>query len=209
MAHTLINIGSAQLTVQQFPDEQLVDDCVRECVDCETPLLTKKPRIFIYGRESHQQRNVGFFREFDPTIPGDDVIKGYHYSHQVMPAQQFTPSLKKLLDEVNSIYEAQFNSVLINEYENGLNEIHAHCDDEVGIDPIAGVVAISWGAVRIFRIKTKNSGENKAVKVLDVPTTPYGLIQMSGNFQEVFTHEIPIQKKVLGPRVSFTFRRFD
>lgn len=186
-----------------------MDDCVRDCVHCETPLLKKKPRVFVCGRERNQQRNVGFFREFDPTILGDDVIKGYAYSHQIMPAQNFPPSLKKLLEEVNRIYEANFNSVLINEYENGRDEINAHSDDEVGIDPIAGVVAISWGAARIFRIKTKPSGENKAVKVLDVQTTPYSLIQMSGNFQEEFTHEIPKQLKVLEPRVSFTFRKFD
>jgi len=30
---------------------------------------------------------------------------------------------------------------------------------------------------------------------------------MGGNFQKLYTHEIPIQKKIKESRISFTFRK--
>ena len=35
----------------------------------------------------------------------------------------------------------------------------------------------------------------------------YSMLQMGGDFQKEFTHEIPIEKKVKEPRISFTFRK--
>ena len=43
--------------------------------------------------------------------------------------------------------------------------------------------------------------------MVDIPTESYDMIQMSGNFQKEFLHEIPIEKKVKEGRYSFTFRR--
>ncbi len=110
-----------------------------------------------------------------------------------------------LLEEVNRITGGEYNSILVNEYMNGLDTIGTHSDSEQGIDTNAGVTAISWGAVRKFRIRSKI---DKSI-VANIPTTPYSLMQMKGDFQVHFTHEIPIETKVLEPRVSFTFRKFD
>jgi len=44
-------------------------------------------------------------------------------------------------------------------------------------------------------------------KVRDIPLESYSVIQMSGDFQKEFTHEVPVQKKVLEERISFTFRK--
>jgi hypothetical protein len=43
--------------------------------------------------------------------------------------------------------------------------------------------------------------------VKDIPTVPFQIIHMAGNFQKEFIHEIPIEKKVKGGRYSFTFRK--
>ena len=43
--------------------------------------------------------------------------------------------------------------------------------------------------------------------IIDIPTNSYELMHMGGKFQEEFTHEIPIQKKVKEERYSFTFRK--
>ena len=187
--------------MQQLPDEVLIDRCVEEA----RPKLQHRPPIMVYGRWCTQPRDVGFFRFYDVTIPGDDVIKGYHYSGQVMSAQLLPASLQALLDSVNEITGANYNSILVNEYMNGLDTIGAHSDSEIGIDPSAGVTAISWGAVRNFRIRAKI---DKSI-VANIPTTPYSLMQMKGDFQALFTHEIPTERKVKGSRVSFTFRKFD
>lgn len=146
------------------------------------------------GKPCRQQRNVGFF---------SDTSAGYRYSGQFMAAQPLGPELGALLDLIKLRYDAAFNGILVNHYLNGNDTIGAHSDDESALSPGAGVVAVSWGAQRIFRIR------DRATKkiVIDVPMRAYDLIQMGGDFQKEFTHEVPRQKKVLGDRMSFTFRR--
>ena len=61
----------------------------------------------------------------------------------------------------------------------------------------------SYGVTRKFRIRDKMNSKI----VLDVPTSSNNLLIMGGDFQKEFTHEIPLEKKVKGSRISFTFRR--
>jgi alkylated DNA repair dioxygenase AlkB len=96
----------------------------------------------------------------------------------------------------------QFNGILVNKYIDGNDYIGAHSDDEIGLDGI-GVVAISYGSERIFRIRNKN---DKTI-VCDELTTHCGILHMGGNFQKLYTHEIPMQKKIKESRISFTFRK--
>ena len=92
---------------------------------------------------------------------------------------------------------------MINKYDGGSEYLSKHSDDETGLDPRVGVVAISYGAVRKFRIRDKKTGKI----VMDIPTESNKMIQMYGHFQKEFTHEIPVEKKVNGVRYSFTFRK--
>jgi alkylated DNA repair dioxygenase AlkB len=156
-------------------------------------LLHVKPEIKLYGKILHQNRSVGFF--------SNESI-GYKYSNQISKSIPLTPGLTKLLHEINVKYGAQFNGILINKYDGGSDYIGAHSDDESGLDPV-GVVAISYGVPRIFRIRDKVT--KKIVQ--DYQTISNGILFMKGDFQKKYTHEIPIQKKVLGIRYSFTFRR--
>ena len=100
------------------------------------------------------------------------------------------------------MFKADFNGVLVNLYENGLDSIGSHSDDEKYLDPI-GVVCISWGESRIFRIRNKKTKEI----IADIPTESGKIIIMGGDFQKEFTHEIPCEKNKKNPRVSFTFRK--
>jgi alkylated DNA repair dioxygenase AlkB len=168
-------------------------DLLAICVDEVREKLLKKPEIVVYGRVVNQKRNVGFF---------SDTSKGYYYSGKLARSQPLTENLQTLLEMVNGIYGAEFNGILINEYENGSDYISPHSDDERNLDKI-GVVAVSFGAVRIFRIRDKFT---KAI-VEDIKMLSGQLLHMGGDFQKEFTHEIPVEKKVKEPRYSFTFRR--
>jgi alkylated DNA repair dioxygenase AlkB len=55
----------------------------------------------------------------------------------------------------------------------------------------------------MFRIRDKK--DNKVV--FEMSTKHCGIIHMGGNFQKLYTHEIPIQKNITEPRISFTFRK--
>ena len=107
-----------------------------------------------------------------------------------------------LLTQINQIFGANYNGILVNKYKSGEDYISAHSDDEKNLDN-TGVVVISYGATRKFRIRDKKTKEI----VKDFPLISYSMLQMSGKFQQEFTHEIPIEKKIKDERISFTFRK--
>ena len=88
----------------------------------------------------------------------------------------------------------------MNEYVDGNDTIGEHSDDEKGLGE-SGVVGISMGATRKFRLRNKATKEKT-----DIFMTDGMILQMGGNFQKEFTHEIPREAKVKEKRVSFTFR---
>lgn len=177
-------------TSRTFSDSESL---ILKCVDEIQGKLIERPKIVVYGKECHQHRNIGFF---------SDTSIGYRYSGQIAHSQPLTPALKELLETVNRIYGAGFNGILLNQYMNGEDTISAHSDDERALDPV-GVVCLSHGAERLFRIKNKETKKT----VCDERMKSGLLYHMGGDFQKEFTHEIPQEKKVTGMRYSFTFRR--
>ena len=106
------------------------------------------------------------------------------------------------MTKINERFGTKYNGILINRYNGGKNYISDHSDDEKNIDE-GGVIAISHGAVRKFRIRDKLT---KKI-IMDIPTTSGSIIHMGGDFQKEFTHGIPVEKNVEGIRYSFTFRK--
>ena len=170
--------NGSELNTYTFCDRELLDECVSDCKD----KLLNDPPIFIFGKKCFQKRSIGFF---------SDESKGYFYSNQLCKSQKLSKSFKELLDKINTIFNLKFNGILVNFYRNGEKYIGKHSDDETNLTN-EGVIAISVGAERKFRIRDKKT---KKI-VLDIPTKNYEIIQMKGNFQKEFTHEIPIQKKL-------------
>ena len=170
-----------------------MSDLVDSCVDDIRPLLNDYPQIIVYGKKCLQRRSVGFF---------SDSIIGYKYSGKIETSQRLTKNLKILLDHINIKFNSDFNGILINKYKDGLEYISDHSDNEQEISD-KGVISVSYGATRKFRIRNKLT--KKIVK--DILTENYQIIQMSGNFQKEFLHGIPIEKKIKEERISFTFRK--
>ena len=181
--------NTAFLDKGSFINKELLEKCI---IDIE-PQLELKPEIIIFGKKCKQQRNIGFF---------SDKSKGYKYSNKMMESKPLTKSISELLDIVNNELGTQFNGILVNKYMDGNDYISAHSDDKSGLDLI-GVISISYGAERIFRIRNKDT---KHI-IYDELTTHCSILHMGGNFQKLYTHEIPIQKKIKEPRISFTFRK--
>jgi alkylated DNA repair dioxygenase AlkB len=154
-----------------------------------------EPAIYVFGKECHQKRNVGFF---------SDESKGYKYSGQSAKAIPLSnhPVLLDLMNKVNEDFGTEFNGVLVNVYKNGEKYISAHSDNEKGLSGNT-VISIAYGAKRKFRVRRK---EDKEIVVEHIHK-PCQILAMEGpNFQKKFTHEIPIEKKVKECRISLTFR---
>ena len=172
-----------------FANTELLETCISEV----SLLLEDRPEIIVFGKICKQQRQVGFF--------SDESI-GYRYSNKLMPSQPLSENLTGLILAINELLGTEFNGILVNKYMDGNDYIGAHSDSEIGLDS-AGVVALSFGAERTFRIRDKFS---KKI-VHEEQTTHCSILQMGGDFQKLYTHEIPIQKKIKETRVSITFRK--
>jgi alkylated DNA repair dioxygenase AlkB len=184
----LIETEKSSLQFGMFENQDLIEQCILETSD----LLQVKPPLVIFGKPACQPRNVGFF---------SDISIGYKYSTTIMKSKPLTDGLKEMLEIINNLFpNANFNGILINTYQDGNDNIGKHSDNEKDLSSI-GVVAISYGAVRKFRIRDKSG---KIIK--DIPTTSGSIMWMQGEFQKEFTHEIPVEKKVKTSRTSFTFR---
>jgi alkylated DNA repair dioxygenase AlkB len=170
-----------------------IDDLLLECIGEISGKLDEKPPIMVFGKPAIQHRNIGFF--------SDESI-GYHYAKQLAASKPLTRALNELLNLINIKFHSDFNGILINEYPDGEHYIGKHSDDETALSK-AGVVCISYGALRKFRIRDKLT--NKIV--MDIPTTSKEIWVMGGNFQKEFTHEVPIEKKIKDARISFTFSK--
>jgi alkylated DNA repair dioxygenase AlkB len=181
--------GTAFLDKGFFINKELLVNCIK---DIELQ-LEERPEIIIFGKKCKQQRNVGFF---------SNKSIGYKYSKKMMDSKPLSKCMGELLDIVNKEIGAEFNGILVNKYMDGNDYISAHSDDENTLDSV-GVVSISYGSERIFRIRNKVTKEI----VCDELTTHCSILHMGGNFQKLYTHEIPIQRKIKEPRISFTFRK--
>jgi alkylated DNA repair dioxygenase AlkB len=178
----------SSLTKCKFDNPTLMQLCIDDVKD----KLLIKPPIYLYNKTLHQRRDVAFF---------SNTSRGYEYSGQIATSQPLSTSLTTLLETVNAMFGASFNGILVNRYDDGENYISAHSDDERNLDAV-GVVAISVGQTRTFRIREKDT---KKI-VIDVEMEDMDIIHMRGEFQKEFTHEIPPTKKALAVRYSFTFR---
>lgn len=168
-------------------------EIIKKCIEEVKNELLVKPPIELYGKTVYQQRSIGFF--------SNESI-GYYYSGQLAKSKLLQPNITHLMNIINTRFNTQYNGILVNKYDDGNNYISDHSDDEKNLDK-EGVIAISYGAVRKFRIRDKLT---KKI-IMDIPTISNSIIHMGGNFQKEYTHGIPVEKKVQGERYSLTFRK--
>ena len=107
------------------------------------------PPVFVYGKKCYQHRTVGFF---------SNISEGYKYSGQIAKSIKLTTELEFLLNYINKEFQSDFNGILINKYNNGSDYIGKHSDDEKELSK-KGVVAITYGATRKFRIRDKETNK--------------------------------------------------
>lgn len=112
------------------------------------------------------------------------------------------------LSEIKTlIYEStgfEFNSVLLNYYKNGKDEIKWHSDKEKQLGDIekSVIATINLGATRKFWYLNKSDGTKDYYSVANGD-----LLMMNPGFQNEYLHAILPEKEIKGPRISLTFRK--
>jgi alkylated DNA repair dioxygenase AlkB len=159
-----------------------------------TDLIWLNDSITMFGKTYPQPRQTAFH--------GDPGLH-YTYSKIKMISPGWTPALLKLKKKLEKDLDTTFNSVLINYYRDGADHMSYHADNEpeLGMNPT--VAAVSFGAIRKFHLKHRYE---KTRPPIIIELADQSLLVMKGELQHNWLHKISKSKKVLGPRLSLTFR---
>lgn len=149
--------------------------------------------ITLFGKTHPQPRLTALF--------GNEG-KPYSYSNIVMQPHRWNPLLTFIKEEIEKVSGVTFTTVLLNYYRDGKdsNGWHADNEKELGTNPV--IASVSFGAERFFHLQY-NLDKNIKQKIL----LEHGsLLQMQGQTQHFWKHQIPKTAKPIGPRINLTFR---
>jgi len=146
--------------------------------------------IVLFGREVPQPRLACWYGN-----------RPYTYSGLTLEPRDFTAQLTELGNVAASLAGRTFNTVLANLYRDGRDSMGWHSDDEreLGSEPV--IASLSFGAVRRFRLRHRESRE-----LVEISLEPGSVLVMSGLTQHRWMHDLPKSAKVTEPRVNLTFR---
>ena len=154
----------------------------------------RQESIKIYGKEYDQPRAVALY--------GDSGNR-YDYSGLTLHPLPWTDLLREIKRRIEDCTEARFNAVFLNLYRHHNDSMGFHSDDEkeLGKNPV--IASLTFGAMRVFRLKHRFKKELPVVKIpLDAGT----VLLMKGETQHFWKHGIDKQKEPCGPRINLTFR---
>jgi alkylated DNA repair dioxygenase AlkB len=152
----------------------------------------KHDETVIFGKRIVTARMVAWY--------GDSNFS-YTYSGTTKQALPWTAELAALKAIVEELTGTQFNSCLLNLYQDGSRGMGWHSDDERSLGKDSAIASISLGAEREFRLKHKHLDEK-----ISVLLESGSLLVMKGPTQTHWLHSIPKSKKITTPRINLTFR---
>jgi len=168
------------------------------------PGFEDTPQVFVWGKWHNQPR--------DTLGMACDGCPPYNYSGSTNTTVPMSPEVtavriraQQLVEEQTNVGPVEFNYCLLNRYKNGLQKIGAHSDSEKGLVRGRPIACVSKGASRRFIFRHKATGRKVEILLEDGDLLVMGCAE-GRNSQELWTHEIPQQKKVKDMRISLTFR---
>ena len=193
------------------------------CPDLGTNLLPHGGIVHDHGRIFSTEESDRIFASLLRDIPWrhDEVVMfgkhivtarkvawvaeegvAYAYSGKSREPIAWTDDLLKLRTACENLTESTYNSCLLNLYHNGTEGMGWHSDDEKSIVPKSSIACLSFGAARKFSFKHKRSKESVSL-VLENGS----LLDMHGETQDNWLHQLPKSLRVTAPRISLTFRK--
>lgn len=134
-----------------------------------------------------------------------DRVVEYQFGNFTLPGIAWTPTLLELKEIVEKTLDIKFNSVLLNRYDDGKDEIKWHSDKEeqLGDNPVIG--CLNLGSTRKFHFIKKSENKTDSVKMF-CELSAGDLLVMKENCQKNWLHAILPEKEIKTPRISLTFR---
>jgi alkylated DNA repair dioxygenase AlkB len=187
----VLNLPDAEIIYYpHFFDKKVADGIFSKL---KTDIPWQQDNITVFGKTHPQPRLTALF--------GNDG-KPYSYSNIKMQPHPWTLLLQKIKSYVESVYDANFTTVLLNLYRDGKdsNGWHADNEKELGNNPI--IASVSFGTERIFQLKHNTIPGLKQTILLEHGS----LLLMKGTTQHFWKHQIPKTSKPIGSRINLTFR---
>ena len=154
-------------------------------------------RIRMYGRILDVPRLTAWYGDH-----GTD----YQYSGIPMRVLPWTDLLREIRVRVETACGGHtFNSVLLNQYRNGLDSVSWHADDEPELGDRPFIASLSLGQARDFHLKPKFDKDLERLTW----RLPHGsLLLMGEGTQERYLHAVPKRRSAAdqGIRINLTFR---
>jgi alkylated DNA repair dioxygenase AlkB len=159
----------------------------------KTEIPWQQDQIKVFGKTHLQPRLTALFGDKD---------KNYSYSNITMQPHPWNTLLNDLKSRVEALSDANFTTVLLNQYRNGQdsNGWHADNEKELGLNPI--IASLSFGAARVFQMKHTSLKDQK----LNILLEHGSLLLMKGTTQHFWKHQIAKTAKPIGTRINLTFR---
>lgn len=153
----------------------------------------KQEKIKLYGQIHNIPRLTAWH---------GDPNKTYIYSGIRVEAVPWTKILWQIKEKIESVSGVDFNSVLLNLYRSGSDNVSWHSDDEpeLGKNPVIG--SVSLGETRPFQLKHKVRKNEKHKILLEHGSC----LLMKDQTQHHWLHQIPKSKKNMSERINLTFR---
>ena len=174
----------------QFFDKEQADKIYTELLQ---EIAWQQDDITIFGKKIAQPRLTALY--------GNDG-KSYGYSNIVMQPHPFNSALTFIKEEIESIINEHFTTVLLNYYRDGQDSMGWHADNEKELGQNPCIASISFGDERVFQLK-----HNSIINLKQNISLQNGsLLLMKGETQQYWKHQIPKTKKPIGGRINLTFR---
>ncbi|PMG26911.1 hypothetical protein BCU94_04870 [Shewanella sp. 10N.286.52.C2] len=153
----------------------------------------EKPIITLFGKQHPIPRAQVWF-----AAPGCE----YQYSSLLISPQPWPHLLADLRQRLRDELQFNCNGVLVNRYQNGLDSMGWHSDDEPEIVANSAIVSVSIGASRTFALRHKSLNIKQNVEL-----ESGDLLIMHQGMQSQWQHAVPKRLKVKNCRLNLTFRQ--
>jgi alkylated DNA repair dioxygenase AlkB len=155
--------------------------------------------ITMFGKKVLEPRLTAWYGDGDKT---------YKYSGKTNIPLPWNEPLLTIKNKIEtqatpSVFQANFNSVLLNLYRNGQDSMGFHSDDEpeLGKNPI--IASVNFGESRRFIFKRRDDKNEKYELLL----THGSLLIMAGEMQHYWLHGVPKEPNKSKERINLTFRK--
>jgi alkylated DNA repair dioxygenase AlkB len=152
----------------------------------------KNDQTMMFGKLIETKRKVGWYGQY----PFE-----YTYSKITKKALPWTVELEKLKAICEKQTGETYNSCLLNLYHDGSEGMGWHSDGEKDLKKNGSIASMSFGAVRKFAFKHRETAEK-----VEVILEHGSLLEMAGACQTHWLHRLPPTTKVTQPRINLTFR---